>query len=161
MIILYTICGAALIASLIADRKKTLKALKVAFKKFIKIAPAFSIMLILVSVFLHIVTDEMIIKYLGDANSARGIGIAAFFGSITMMPGFVAFPLCGILAGKGVPYSVIASFSTTLMLVGVISFPIEQKYLGMKAGLLRNAVCLVMALTISLIIGFFYGDFTS
>jgi len=161
MSILYIICAVGLAASVIADRKKTLKALKIALKKFLKIAPAFSVMLILVSVILYLVPDEMIIKYLGDEDSARGIGIAAFFGSITMMPGFVAFPLCGILAAKGIPYSVIAAFSTTLMLVGVISFPVEQKYLGTRTALLRNAVCLVMAIIISLIIGLVYGDFTS
>ncbi len=161
MIILYIICAAALLASVIADKKRTFKALKIALKKFMKIAPAFGTMLILVSIILYLVPDEMIVKYLGDEQSLGGIGIAALFGSITMMPGFVAFPLCGILIGKGVPYSVIAAFSTTLMLVGIITFPVEQKSLGTKTALIRNAVCLVMAIVISLVIGLLYGDFTA
>jgi uncharacterized membrane protein YraQ (UPF0718 family) len=160
MIILYIVCAAAFIVSLIANRKKTLKALKIALKKFTKIAPAFTIMLILVSVILYLVPDEMIVKYLGSGNWLQGIGIASLFGSITMMPGFVAFPLCGILVGKGVQYSVIAAFSTTLMLVGIVTFPVEQKYIGAKAAVMRNAVCLVLAIIISLIIGLVYGDFT-
>jgi len=160
MTILYIFCGAALIASFIANKKKTLKALKIALKKFMKIAPAFTVMLIFVSIILYLVPDEMIVKYLGNGNWLQGIGIASLFGSITMMPGFVAFPLCGILVGKGVQYSVIAAFSTTLMLVGIITFPIEQKYLGTKVTVIRNAVCLVLAIVISLIIGLVYGDFT-
>lgn len=160
MTILYIICGATLVTSFIANKKKTLKALKIALKKFMKIAPAFTVMLILVSIILYLVPDEMIVKYLGSGNWLQGIGIASFFGSITMMPGFVAFPLCGILVEKGVQYSVIAAFSTTLMLVGIITFPIEQKYLGTKVTVIRNAVCLVLAIVISLIIGLVYGDFT-
>ncbi len=49
MTVLYIVSGLLLAASVIADRKKTLKALKIALKKFLKIAPAFVMMLILIS----------------------------------------------------------------------------------------------------------------
>jgi len=47
---LYAITGLALVFSLIANREKTLKALKIFYRRFINILPAFLIMLILVSV---------------------------------------------------------------------------------------------------------------
>lgn len=145
---------------MIADRKKTLRALKIALKKLLKILPAFGIMLTLVSVILYLVPEEAIVKYLGTDNSLQSIGIASLFGSVTMMPGFIAFPLCGILREHGVTWAVIAAFSTSLMLVGILSFPVEKQYLGVKTAVLRNIIALVMSLIIALIIGLFYGEFT-
>ncbi|MCK5198729.1 MAG: hypothetical protein KAR21_10280, partial [Spirochaetales bacterium] len=60
MNLLYYVTGAALLVSIIADRKKTFMALKIAYKKFIKIMPAFAIMLIFVSIVLYFFTDELI-----------------------------------------------------------------------------------------------------
>jgi len=59
--------------------------------------------------------------------------MASFFGSITLMPGFIAFPLCGILLKKGVTYMVLSAFSTTLMMVGFVTFPLEKNILGLKS----------------------------
>jgi len=158
MIILYILTAVLFLLSLVKDRKKTAKALKIAWKKFMKILPAFGGMLVLVSIVLYLVPDDMILKYLGTQNLLRGITIASFFGSITMMPGFIAFPLCGILHDQGVPYAILASFSTTLMMVGVMTFPLEQKYLGTKVTIIRNVVGLLMALIIAVVIGLIYGE---
>ncbi len=56
------------------------------------------------------------------------------------MPGFIAFPLSGILLSKGVPYMVISAFTTTLMIVGVLSYPVEKAYFGTKVTIMRNVV---------------------
>jgi len=116
----YTITGLILIISLIANRGKTLKAVKIAVIKFIKIFPAFLTMLIFVSVILFIFPDEVISNYLGHSNKFISVFLASFFGSITIMPGFIAFPLSGILLSKGVPYMVLSAFTTTLMMVGIL-----------------------------------------
>ena len=160
MTALYIICGLLLTASLIADRRKTLKALRIAWKKLLKILPAFGIMLVFVSVILFLVPEDVIIRYLGTDNSVFSIGIAALLGSIAMIPGFIAFPLCGILKDQGVTWSVIAAFSTSLMLVGIITFPVEKQYLGVKTAVLRNIIAFVMSLIIALVIGFAYGEFS-
>ncbi len=57
-------------------------------------------MLILVSIILYLVPDKMIITYLGNKNKYLGIILASIFGSITLIPGFIAYPLCGILLKK-------------------------------------------------------------
>jgi len=155
---LFLITGAIVLLSFWADRDKTVKALKITFKKFKKILPAFLAMLALVSIILFAVPDQVISHYLGSSNKFSGIILATFFGSITMMPGFIAFPLSGILLQKGVPYMVISAFTTTLMMVGVLTYPIEKEYFGHKVTLIRNGISLLIALIVALVIGIFFGE---
>lgn len=158
MYYLYFITGLVLLISAIADRKKTLKALKISYKKIIKILPAFLTMLIFVSIILFFVPDEMISNYLGNNNRLIGLISASLFGSITLMPGFVAFPLCGILLKKGVSYMVLSAFTTSLMMVGVLTYPIEKEYFGAKVTIARNVISFFIALIVSLAIGLFFGE---
>jgi ABC-type nitrate/sulfonate/bicarbonate transport system permease component len=59
-----------------------------------------------------------------------------------------------------VPYAVLGAFSTTLMMVGVATFPLEKKFLGSKVTIIRNLLGLVIALMIALVIGLAYGEFS-
>ncbi|NIA19020.1 MAG: hypothetical protein GWP07_01080 [Xanthomonadaceae bacterium] len=158
MYYLYGATGLAVLISAILDRKKTATALKIAWRKFVAILPAFLIMLILVSIVLFLIPDTMISHYLGNDSRFIGIVFASSFGSITLMPGFVAYPLCGILLKKGVSYMVLAAFTTTLMMVGILTYPVEKEYFGVKVTIIRNAVSFVMALFIALVIGLCFGE---
>ncbi len=158
MYFLYIVTAFALLLSFVASRKKTLKAIKIAVKKFVNILPAFLTMLILVSVALFFVPDKVVSNYLGSNNKFFGMIFASFFGSITLMPGFIAFPLCGILLKKGVPYMVLSAFTTTLMMVGILTYPIEKEYFGRKVTVIRNVISLFIALIVALITGFFFGE---
>ncbi|MCK4956600.1 MAG: permease, partial [Candidatus Cloacimonetes bacterium] len=117
MYFLYSVTGLALLISFIGNREKTFKAVKIAFKKLAKILPAFLTMLIFVSIVIFLIPDKTILHYLGNNNKFISLISASFFGSITLMPGFIAFPLCGILLKKGVSYMVLSAFTTTLMMV--------------------------------------------
>ena len=154
----YAITGLILIISLIANREKTLKAVKIAIAKFIKIFPAFLTMLIFVSFILFIFPDEVILNYLGHSSKSISVFMASFFGSITIMPGFIAFPLSGILLSKGVPYMVLSAFTTTLMMVGILTYPIEREYFGTKVTIIRNIISFFIALTVALMTGIFFGE---
>jgi len=158
MIYLYLVVFIALGVSFAADRKKTYGALKIAYKKFVKILPAFASMLVLVSIILALVPNSLIAHYLGRSNMVTGVLLASFFGSITLMPGFIAYPLCGILLKKGVTYTVIAAFTTTLMMVGFVTFPIEKRYFGWKVAVLRNGLSLLIALSVAMTIGILFGE---
>lgn len=158
MYFLYLVLIVALVISFIADRNKTFRAIKIAYKKFTKILPEFAVMLILVSIILGLVPDSLILHYLGKSNMFRGILMASFFGSITLMPGFIAFPLCGILLKEGVTYTVISAFTTTLMMVGFVTFPIEKKYFGWKVTIIRNVLSLFIALIVAVMIGIFFKE---
>ncbi|PIE53609.1 hypothetical protein CSA37_00120 [Candidatus Fermentibacteria bacterium] len=152
---------ALLLASLAADRKKTLKALKIAWKKFSAILPQFAVMLVLVSISLYLIPEHVIQENLeGEENTVRGLLIALMAGSLAFMPGFIAFPLCGILRSKGVPFLIISGFSTTLMMVGIFSFPVERKLLGTGAAITRNAVSFLVAVAVALVTGLVFGEVT-
>ena len=155
---LYIVTGVAVLISFIASSEKTLRAVKIAIKRFTSILPAFLIMLILVSIVLFLVPDIVISNYLGANNKLVGVLLSSFLGSITLMPGFIAYPLCGILLSKGVPYMVLAAFVTTLMMVGVLTYPIEKEYFGVRVTIIRNVLSLFIALVIAVMIGIFFGE---
>jgi uncharacterized membrane protein YraQ (UPF0718 family) len=155
---LYIITGLAVIISLLANRKKTFKAFKIAGKRLIKILPAFLAMLMLVSIVLFLLPDKVIVEYLGNHNTGVSVLVASLFGSITIMPGFIAFPLCGILLEKGISYMVLSAFTTTLMMVGVLTYPIEKQYLGHKVTILRNLISFGIALVVAVMTGIFFGE---
>lgn len=147
-----------IILSFIIDRNKTIQGIKVGFKKLKKILPQFLLMLILISIVLYLLPGEVMSKYLGSNNLITNTIIAAFLGSITMMPGFIAFPLCGILLSQGVSYMVLAAFTTTLMMVGFVTFPVEKQYYGVSLSLKRNFFSFVIALIVAGIVGIVFGE---
>jgi uncharacterized membrane protein YraQ (UPF0718 family) len=155
---LYIVAGLALLVSLVFSRDKTVRALKIAARRFIHILPAFLIMLVLISVALYLVPDEVISRYLGGSNRFVDVILASFLGSVTLLPGFIAFPLAGILLQKGVAYMVIAAFTTTLMMVGMLTVPIEKAYFGLKVTVIRNLIGLLIALTVAVMIGLAFGE---
>ncbi len=158
MYILFALTGAGLILSLLKDRGKTMDALKTAWKKFSKILPAFLTVLILISVILYLLPDHVISAALAGRNKYLSLLSASLIGSITMMPGFVAYPLCGILLKKGVSYMVLSGFTTTLMMVGILTIPLERKYFGIKVTVIRNVTGFLMALTVALITGMIFHE---
>lgn len=158
MYYLYITTGLALLISFIANRQKTFIGIKIAFKRLIKILPAFLTMLIFVSIVLFLIPDKVISNYLGNNTKFIGVVIASFFGSITLMPGFIAFPMCGILLKKGVAYMVLSAFTTTLMMVGVLTYPLEKEYLGAKVAIIRNVISFFMAFIVALATGVFFGE---
>ena len=93
-----------------------------------------------------------------DDNKFTGVALASLLGSVTVMPGFIAFPLAGILVQKGVAYMVIAAFTTTLMMVGVLTVPIEKAYFGLKVTVIRNVISFFIAIAVAIMIGLFFGE---
>jgi len=156
----FYVTGILLLLSLFADKKKTKKALFIAYKRFIIISPSFLIMLIFVSIILYLLPQEKIIMYLDSGYHLVNVILAALVGSVSVMPGFVVFPLAGILKSSGISYMIIASFTTTLMMVGTVTFPIEVTYFGKKVALIRNIVSFVIAIIVSIIIGIYFGEIT-
>jgi uncharacterized membrane protein YraQ (UPF0718 family) len=154
----FYVTGILLLISFILDRSKTKKALLIAYKRFMVISPSFLFMLIFVSIILFLFPQEKIIHYLNTGHYATNIIIAALVGSVTIMPGFVAFPLAGILKNSGISYCIIASFTTTLMMVGTVTFPVEVTYFGKKVTLIRNLLSFVIAIIVALLIGIYFRE---
>ena len=151
--VLYTAAILWLILSFFKDRAKTVTALTKAWKSFENILPSVLTVLILIGFALTLLDAENISKLLGSESGILGLCIAAAIGSVTLIPGFVAFPLAASLVSAGAGYAQIAIFISTLMMIGVATFPLEAKYFGKPTALKRNILSLLVAMITSLLIG--------
>jgi len=147
----------AVILSFIANRKKTLQGLKMALNLFLNILPSFITVLIAVAFLLAFLPKEVLAKLLGEKSGAFGFVIAALLGSVSLIPGIVAYPLSSVLLKNGASYPVIAVFITTLMMVGIITLPVESKFFGFKVAFTRNLLSFIGALIIGLAIAFLWS----
>jgi uncharacterized membrane protein YraQ (UPF0718 family) len=160
MAYLWIITALALSASAVASRRKTRAALKIAVRRFAGVLPMLAVMLILLALVTALLPDEVVVDLLGTNSGWRGIVTAAVLGSVTLMPGFLAFPLCGALLTEGASYMVLSAFTTTLMTVGILTYPLERQYLGRNVTLVRNGVALAIALIVAVATGFVFGELT-
>ena len=155
--ILYLLAGTLLLLSFLKDRKKTKMALKKAWKAFENILPQFLSILIIIGIMLAILSPETISKLIGQQSGWLGMIISGMIGSITLIPGFVAFPLAAALLKSGAGFMQIAVFISTLMMVGVVTMPLEMKYFGRKSTIMRNSLAFVFSFVIAIIIGVVLG----
>lgn len=142
------------LVSFLLDKEKTILGIKKGFKMFKNIVIPFLNILILVSLLIYLVPPEMINQYLGADSGVIGFALAAIIGSITLIPGFISYPLAAGLLAQGASYSTIAVFMTSLMMVGVVTLPLEIKYFGTKVAIMRNSLNLIAAIIIGILIGF-------
>ncbi|NLA14702.1 MAG: permease, partial [Tissierellia bacterium] len=94
---LYLITGTALVVSFIKNKDKTILSLKKAWKSFENILPQFLTILVIIGIALAILSPEQISRLVGSESGWIGVLVAAFIGSITLVPGFIAFPLASAL----------------------------------------------------------------
>lgn len=151
--ILYGITVLLLAISYYKDKKKTKMALKKAWKAFENILPEFLGVIMLVGVLLAVLNPQVISRIIGDNSGWVGVIIAAVVGAITLIPGFVAFPTAAMLLENGAGYMQIGAFVSTLMMVGIVTIPVETKYFGKKLTLLRNLFAFIFSFIVAYIIG--------
>ena len=108
---------------------------------------------VIIGVAMAILKPETIQTLIGSDSGLWGVLAAAAIGSITLMPGFVAFPLAAALLKSGAGYMQIAAFVSTLMMVGVVTLPLEIKSFGRRAAIVRNSAALVFSLAAAFVIG--------
>ena len=59
---------------------------------------------------------------------------------------------------KGVGYMILSAFTTTLMMVGILTYPIEKEYFGVKVSIIRNTISFFITFIVALSIGFFFNE---
>ncbi len=158
MIVVYCLTVLALVASVLKSPDKTKLALRIAWSRFREVAPTFLQIVCLASVVLTLLPDDVVASYLSSENRWVALAIAAGLGSITLLPGFIAFPLAGSLLDKGAAYMVLSAFTTTVMMVGILTIPLERRYFGLKVTLIRNLAGLGIALAVALVTGWVFGE---
>ena len=152
-IIFITLCVVLSAVSFVLDRRKTAEGFKRGWKMFKNVLLPFLNILILVSLLLYFLPPSIISRYLGAGSGVAGFLAAALIGSITLIPAFISYPIAAGLIQQGASYAVVATFMTTLMMVGVVTLPLEIKYLGRRVAIVRNVLNFVAAVTIGLVIG--------
>ncbi len=151
--ILYALAIVGLAVSFFKDRQKTKAALIKAWKAFENILPQILVIFLIIGFALAIFPAETIRKLLGAESGFLGILVAALIGSVMLMPGFVAFPLAAALLRSGAGYMQLAAFVSTLMMVGIVTIPIERKTFGLRATLTRNIAAFVFSLVVAVVMG--------
>lgn len=152
-IILYLIAFLLFLISYKRDRRKTKKALLTGVKAIENILPQFLGIILIVGLTLSILNPEIISKIIGSNSNILGVLLSAILGSIAMMPTFVAFSTGDMLLKNGAGIAQVAALISTLTLIGIVTIPLEVKYIGKKAAIYRNVVAFIF----SIIVAFFVG----
>lgn len=142
-----------LIVSFVKDKIKTKEALKKAF--FMGKGMALSILAIIfaIGLVLAVLPPQQIAEIVGKQNIFFATIVAAVFGTITLIPAFIAFPLIGTLFSAGVGVMPSVAFLTTLTMVGVATLPLECQEFGTKFAVTRNLLSFIFAIIIAIVMG--------
>lgn len=151
--VFYIIAILSLIISFFKSKEKTKMVLKKAWKSFENIMPQFLSIILIIGVMLAVLTPEQISKFLGQDSGIMGVVMAAFIGAVTLIPGFVAFPLASALLHNGAGITQIAAFVSTLMMVGIITIPVEIEYFGKKVTIIRNLLAFIFSFIVAGVMG--------
>lgn len=150
-LILYLTSFILFLISYKKDNKKTKKALLKGWKSIENILPQFLGIILVVGLTLAILKPETISHIIGSNSGIFGVFLSAALGSIAMMPTFVAFSTGDMLLKNGAGIAQVAALISTLTLIGIITIPLETKYIGKKAAIYRN----ILAFVFSIIVAFF------
>jgi len=152
-LLLYLVAAICLAWSYRKNRQKTTTAMKKAFKAFENILPQFLVVLILVAMAMAVLDTATISLVLGRDSGVWGVLAASLVGAVTLIPGFVAFPAAAALLQGGAGATQIAAFVSSLMMVGVVTLPLEIQFFGKRAALLRNLLAYVFSLIAAVFVG--------
>ena len=142
-----------IIISSLKDREKTKKALKIAFQSGKNMLPILLLVLLFIGILLGWIPNRWVQKYLGESSGFWGVLGAGVIGSIVMMQGFIAYPLASSLLASGASLTVIATFLTTLTMIGMASLPLQAQELGKPITIYRNLFSFIFAIIIGIMIG--------
>lgn len=152
-ILLWAGTAVFLIVSLIKDKDKTKRSLRMALSMGKGMVISILSIIFLIGLILTILPPDSIAAYIGKQSVLLATLVSAAFGTITLVPAFIAFPLVGTLVTAGVSVIPAVAFLTTLTMVGIVTFPLEKKAFGIKFTVIRNSLSFVFAIVIALVMG--------
>lgn len=151
----YGLAAVSLMVSFIKDRHKTLLSLKKAWKMFAGVLPQFVAVLLFAGVALAVLSPETIKRVIGEETGFTGMLLTSLIGAIMLIPVMIAFPIVAELLKNGAGLTQMAVFVSALTTVGIITIPVEVKYLGRKTAILRNVLAFLFSFTIAYLMGVF------
>ncbi len=147
--------AAAIIAAVISyrkDRARTLRSLGKSLESLRSLLPGLFGMIALVGLALAVIPKDLLIR-LFSLHGIGGLALVSVVGAIVTMPGPIAFPLAGTLLKMGAEPAALASFVTTLTMVGIVTSPLEASFFGTRFTVMRQALSFVAAIAIGAIMG--------
>jgi uncharacterized membrane protein YraQ (UPF0718 family) len=151
--VIWTAALFGLVFSWSKNKEKTRKSLFVAWKFFRSMALLMLLTIWSIGFLLVFLPPEIISRFIGPEAGIEGVILAALFGSVVLIQAFIAFPIAGSLLRQGANVSAVAAFVTTLVMVGVLTAPMEIKCFGKRYVFWRNFLSFVFALLIAVIMG--------
>lgn len=134
------------------DASRTRAALKTSIRSSLALLPGLLAVLAGVGLIMAVIPPAAIAT-LFQSQGTAGFFLLAGLGALMTIPGPVAYPLAGSLHRMGASLPALASFITTLTMVGVLTAPMEIKAFGRRFTFLRQALSLLLALVVGALMG--------
>jgi uncharacterized membrane protein YraQ (UPF0718 family) len=135
------------------DKTKSQQALKTAFGMGRGMISSILSIIFLIGLILAFLPPDTIALFVSQQSPLIATIGAALFGTVTLVPAFIAFPLVATLLNAGVGVCPAVAFLTTLTMVGIVTFPLEKQAFGLKFTLIRNGLSFVFAIIVAIVMG--------
>lgn len=152
-VVFWVIGGILFIISLGKNKEKTMESMKKSRGMMKNMLGNIIGIIFLIGLILTFVPPHSIEEVMGSHNTLLSSLIASIVGSITLIPAFAAFPLVGSFVDAGASIVPGVAFLTTLTMVGIVTFPLEQRELGTKFAVTRNLLSFGAAISIAVLMG--------
>ena len=96
-----------------------------------------------------ILPSKTVQTLMGTESGIRGMLLAAVTGAAALVPVLAVFPVVSELLKNGAGTAQMGVFISTLTTVGIVTIPLEVKYMGAKAAVLRNLLFFLLAFATS------------
>jgi uncharacterized membrane protein YraQ (UPF0718 family) len=134
------------------DRARTRAALLNAGRSGLGLLPPLLILTAAVGLTMSVIPASIIAR-LFQAHGAVGFFLLAGLGALLTIPAPIAYPLAGSLHDMGASLPALASFITTLTMVGILTSPLEIRAFGRRFTVIRQSLSLLLALLIGALMG--------
>ncbi len=138
--LLYGLAALGLALSWRSDQGKTRSALAKARASLLMILSPLVTVILLVALVLTALPPSVLSRLVGEKSGFIGVLLASVAGSVTLIPGFAAFPMAKMLLDNGAGIVQVGVLVSTLMMVGVVTLPMERSIFGWKAAIARNVL---------------------
>lgn len=149
----YGLTAILLAVSLGKDRGKTILAVRKAAFMMLGVLPYFLTILLVTGAAILLLPPEAVQTLIGTESGMRGMLLSAVAGAAALVPVLAVFPVAADLLKNGAGTAQMAVFISTLTTVGIVTIPLEAKYMGIKAAVLRNLLFFLSAFATSVLLG--------
>lgn len=138
--VLWGLAALGLVLSWTRDPGKTRLALAKASASAKTVFAPLVTVILLVALALTALPPAVLSRLVGEESGFLGVFLASVAGSVTLIPGFAAFPMAKMLLENGAGIIQVGVLVSTLMMVGVVTLPMERAVFGWRGALGRNAL---------------------